>query len=158
LKREGGERAIYDALGQSKSFCGLCAVLSEIERDWASIAGKSLANLSVPRAYDDGVLVVAVKNRSAQQDMNFKKSAILKAVFDKTSLNLKDLRTEISRTLHPGTLAPKFPAPRRKRNAAPVKYGPELELTKAEILARNPGLRPELAEIIAQCRVGRAVR
>ena len=84
MKREGGEQPIYSALGQSESFFGLCAALSAVELDWASIAGKSLAGRSALRAFDDGVLVVVVENASVRQDMNFKKKIILEAIFNKT--------------------------------------------------------------------------
>ncbi|MDR1137872.1 MAG: DUF721 domain-containing protein [Synergistaceae bacterium] len=155
MKHKGGEKTVYNALVQSKSFFGLCAALSTVERDWESIAGKSLAVRSVPRAFDDGVLVVAVKNRLAQQDMNFKKTAILKVIFDKTSLKLKDIRTEIGWAPRYGDVPEKTATPSRKRKDAPVKYGPDLELIKTEIMSQNPGLGIELAAIIAQCRLDR---
>jgi hypothetical protein len=146
---------IYGALGQSKLFFGLCAALSAVERDWASIAGKALASRSAPRAFDDGVLIVTVENSSVQQDMNFKKKAILEAIFEKTSLKLKDMRTEIGRMPRRGVMPAKPAAVPRKKKGAPVEYGPELELIKAEIMAKNPDLEIKLAEIIAQCRLSR---
>jgi hypothetical protein len=155
LKHKGGEKTVYNALVQSKSFFGLCAALSAVERDWESIAGKSLAVRSVPRAFDDGILVVAVKNRLTQQDMNFKKSAILKAVFDKTSLKLKDIRTEIGWAQRYNAVPERTAAPSRGKKDAPVKYGPDLEIIKTEIMSQNPGLGIELAAIIAQCRLDR---
>jgi hypothetical protein len=156
LKREGGEQAVYDALGQSKSFFGLCAALSAVEHDWASIAGKSLANRSAVLAFDDGVLVVAAENSSVLQDMNFKKKAILEAIFDKTSLKLKDIRTEIGRAPRHGVMPMKSAPPRRKRKKnAPAEYGTELKLIKSEIMAQNPDLGIKLAEIIARCRLAR---
>jgi hypothetical protein len=155
LKRESGEQTIYGALGRSKSFFELCAALSAVERDWASIAGKSLASRSVLRAFDDGVLVVVVENPSAQQDMNFKKKAILDAIFDKTLLKLKDIRVEIGRVPRHGLTRAKPAAPVRRKKCGTVEYGPELELIKTEIIAQNPSLGAGLAEIMARCRIGR---
>lgn len=155
MKRKGGEQTIYSALSHSESFFGLCAALSAVERDWTSIAGKSLANRSVPRAFDDGVLVVVVENPSVRQDMNFKKKAILEAVFDKTSLKLKDIRTEIGRAPRRGAISAKPGAPFRRKKDASAEYGPELELIKTEIMTENPDIGIKLAEIIARCRLGR---
>jgi hypothetical protein len=157
LKREGGEQTIYGALGQSKSFFGLCAALSAVERDWASIAGKSLAGRSVLRAFDDGVLVVVVENSSVQQDMNFKKKIILEAIFGKTSLKLKDIRAEIGRVPRRGVIPAKSGTliRRSRKKDAPAWYGPELDLMKDEIMAQNPSLGIKLAEIIARCRLDR---
>lgn len=155
MKREGGEQTIYSALGQSKSFFGLCATLSAVERDWASIAGKPLAGRSAIRAFDDGVLVVVAENSSVQQDMNFKKKIILNAIFNKTSLKLKDIRVEIGRVPRHSVIPAKPVTLVRRKKDAPVEYGPELELIKAEIMTQNPGLEIKLAEIIARCRLGR---
>lgn len=155
MKREGGEQTIYDALDQSKSFLGLCAALFAVERDWASIAGKPLASRSVLRAFDDGVLVVAVENSSVQQDMNFKKKAILEAIFGKTSLKLKDIRTEVGRVPRRAAVQAKPAQPSPRRKDAPAAHGPELELIKAEIMAQNPGMEAKLAEIIARSRLVR---
>ncbi|MDR1508655.1 MAG: DUF721 domain-containing protein [Synergistaceae bacterium] len=154
MKREGGEQALYDALGQSKSFFGLCAALSAVEHDWASIAGKSLASRSAVLAFDDGVLVVAAESPSVLQDMNFKKKAILEAIFDKTSLKLKDMRTEIGRAPRRRVMPAKS-APSRGKKNAPAEYGQELKLIKSEIMAQNPDLGIKLAEIIARCRLAR---
>ncbi|MDR2779978.1 MAG: DUF721 domain-containing protein, partial [Synergistaceae bacterium] len=146
---------IYSALGQSESFFGLCAALSAVERDWASIAGKSLASRSALRAFDDGILVVVVENSSVQQDMNFRKKSILETIFAKTSLKLKDIRAEIGRAPRHGVIPAKPGAPSRGRKGATPEYGPELELIKAEIMTQNPDLGFELAEIIARCRISR---
>jgi hypothetical protein len=145
--------SLYGALGSLRNFFGVCATLSAIEEEWESLVGRALAHRSAVRSYDDGVLVVAVENRSTQQDMNFKKNAIIKAILMKTSLKLKDIRTEIA----PGSLRRSRPKqaerPVRRRRPEPVR-GFEFDMLKAEILEQNPGLGEKLAESIAICRGG----
>jgi hypothetical protein len=135
------------------SFFGLCVTLSAIEEEWESIAGGALASRSVIRSYDDGVLVVAVANRSAQQDMNFKKNAIIKAISLKTSLDVKDIRTEVAPVISRRRARP---AARNRGRRTEMAKGPEIDAMKAEILEQNPGIGEKLAETIACCRAGRA--
>ena len=89
------ELPIYRVLGGTRSFFSLCATLSMIEMEWKLIVGDALAKRSGPKSFEDGVLVVAVENKSAEKDMNFRKGAILREIRTKTSLSLKDIRTEI---------------------------------------------------------------
>jgi hypothetical protein len=143
---------IHGALGPLSSFFGLCATLYAIEEEWAEVAGDVLARRSAPRSYDDGVLVVAVESRSAQQDMNFRKNSILRAIALKTSLNLKDIRAEIAPLARGRSPERRTPgSPRRRLEAA----GPEVDAMKAGIMERHPGISERLAEAIAICRLCR---
>jgi hypothetical protein len=151
--REGEERPIYRVIGRDISFFGLCAALLMIEMEWRSIVGDALAKRSGPKSFEDGVLVVAVENKSAEKDMNFRKGAILREIRTKASLSLedmKDIRTEIG-----GAAKRERPI----RNAAARHAGRRIvpadgaDLLVSEMLDRNPLLTPELAKIIARCRV-----
>lgn len=144
---------VHSALGSLRSFFGLCGVLSEIEAEWRELAGSALARRSAVKSFDDGVLVVVVENRSAQQDMNFKKNAIIRAISMKTSLRLKDIRVEVAPVNH--ALKPRRHknAPRNRR--AFSADAPGLDAMKSDILSANPGIGEKLAEVIASCRLGR---
>jgi hypothetical protein len=145
---------INGALRELGSFFGLCAVLSDIASGWESIAGSALSRRSAVKSFDDGVLVVAVENRAAQQDMNFKKNAIIRAITEKTSLELSDIRAEIAPVVRPSR-----PAARRvrqnKRARAVKPLTPEIESMKEEIMLENPSLSEKIAESIAYCRQNR---
>ena len=148
--------SIHGAFGSLRSFFGLCAVLAEIEAEWKEIVGAALEKRSRVKSYHEGVLIVAVENRSAQQDMNFKKNSIIRAISAKTSLKLKDIRTEIAPVIR-GTVRTRQKTGRpRRRTRAGRKNAPELELLKAEILSEFPGLSDKLAETIAGCRLENA--
>jgi hypothetical protein len=136
-----------------KSFFGLCMTLSIIEQEWPSIAGNALASRSLPKSYDDGVLVVLVENSLAQQDMNFKKNAILKEIRAKASLRLKDIRTEIGRlSAHRPKGGPYARARRTKRALRPIPKA-ELDAMVSEVMGQDPNIAPDLAAAIARCRI-----
>jgi hypothetical protein len=142
--------SIHGALGPLSSFFGLCATLYAIEEEWPEVAGDALARRSAPRSYDDGVLVVAVENRLVQQDMNFRKNSILRAIALKTSLNLKDIRAEIA-PLARGRSPERHP-PSSSARRRPEVAGPEVDAMKAGIMERHPNISERLAEAIAICR------
>jgi hypothetical protein len=144
--------SIHSALGSLSKVFGLCVTLSAIEQEWESMVGSSLARRSAPRCYDDGVLVVAVENSSVQKDMNFKKNAIKNAILQKTSLTLKDIKTEIAPSSARRSSVRTILSRRRKRRTETI-WGPELDDMKAEILEQNPGISEKIAEAIARCRV-----
>jgi hypothetical protein len=91
------ERAVSSFLDSPELMLKLCESLARVEREWPSLAGEALARRSFPRAFEDGVLIVSVENRFALQDMNFKKSAVLKRIREETPLRLKDIKTEMGR-------------------------------------------------------------
>jgi hypothetical protein len=151
MGEESDEKRIFSALSRSEPFFARCMTLSMIEQEWKSIAGEALARRSGPKAYENGVLVVAVENRSAEQDMNFKKNAILKEIRAKTFLKLKDIRTEICRVKRKTVNVARPSLARRKKPR--VISGPELEAQVGEIMERNPKLKPETAYAAARCRL-----
>ena len=145
---------IHGALSPLRSFFGLCATLSEIESEWEQVAGAALARRSRVKSYDGGVLVVAVENRSAEQDMNFRKNSIIKAISAKTSLKLSDIRTEITPVVRGMPRRAAQHAGRRIRHKrAGTVNASELENLKTEILYEFPELGGKLAEMIAECRL-----
>jgi hypothetical protein len=144
---------IHSVLGSLRSFFVLCLALSEIESEWEQIAGAALARRSRVKSYDDGVLVVAVENRSAEQDMNFKKNSIIKTISAKMSLKLKDIRAEVAPVARGMRRAGRCSVRSRHRRRSPTVNGSELEKLKSEILSANPGLSEKLAETIAGCRL-----
>ena len=144
---------IHGALGPLRSFFGLCATLSEIESEWEKLAGAALARRSCVKSYDNGVLVVAVENRSTELDMNLKKKLIIKAILTETSLKLREIRTEIAPVIRRVRRMRRM-AGARRRKRAPAANTSELEKLKAEILSKNPELSEKLAETIAGCRLG----
>ena len=144
---------IHGVFAPLRSFFGLCATLSEIESEWEQVAGTALAHRSRVKSYDGGVLVVAVENRSVEQDMNFKKNSIIKAISAKTSLTLSDIRTEIAPVPCGMQRAARHAGKYSRRKRAVTVDASELEKLKAEILSKNPGLSEELAGTIAECRL-----
>ena len=144
---------IHGALGPLRSFFGLCAALSEIESEWEQVVGPALARRSRVKSYDDGVLVVAVENRSAEQDLNFKKNSIIRAISAKTSLKLRDIKTEIAPVIRGVQRTRRKTGGTCRRKRALYVNSPELEKLKTEILSDNPGLSEKLAEAIAVCRL-----
>ena len=147
---------IHGALNPLRSFFGLCATLAEIESEWEQVVGPALARRSRVKSYDDGVLVVTVENRSAEQDMNFKKNSIIRAISAKTSLKLSDIRTEIAPVIRGVKRTRRKTGGTRRRKREPDVNSPELEKLKTEILSENPGLSEQLAETIAGCRLENA--
>jgi hypothetical protein len=127
-------------------------MLSAIEAEWESIAGHILARRSKVLSYDDGILVVAVENRSVQQDMNFKKNTIIRAVSAKTSLQLRDIRTEIAPSVRAGSSGRAKATRARRKKMADSPASPEIDGLKEEILSQNPGLSEKIAFAIACCR------
>jgi hypothetical protein len=151
LKRKGGGlKSINEELGSYGSIFGLCADLASVENNWPSIAGDALARRSAPRSYEDGVLVVTVQNKLVQQDINFRKSAIIKEINTNTVLALRDIRAEVGLPLK--KTAPRGGVKKRRRRVPPAAKGPELERAKSEIMERHPALDEELAAAIARCR------
>jgi len=148
---------IHGALGSLRSFFGFCLALAEIESEWEQIAGSALARRSRVKSYDDGILVVSVENRSAEQDLNFRKKPIIRAISAKTSLKLKDIRTEIAPVVRGMRRTQRNTGVPRRRRRATAKNVLELEKLKAEILSENPGLSEKLAEAIAGCRLSISV-
>ena len=147
---------IHGALGPLRSFFGLCAILSEIESEWEQIAGAALARRSRVKSYDGGVLVVAVENRSAEQDMNFKKNSIITAVSAKTSLKLIDIKTEITPLVRGARRTARHTGKRGRRKRGGAANASEIEKLKTEILLKFPGLSEKLAVTIAECRLENA--
>ncbi|MDR0764236.1 MAG: DUF721 domain-containing protein, partial [Synergistaceae bacterium] len=121
-----------------------------VENNWASIAGDAIARRSRPRSFEDGVLVVAVQNKLVQQDINFRKSAIIKEINANTVLALRDIRAEVGLPLKKA--GARDGGKKRRSRAQPAANGPELERMKSEIMERHPALSEELAEAIARCR------
>jgi hypothetical protein len=151
LTREtGGLKSIYETLGSYGSVFGLCADLASVENNWPSIAGDAAARRSSPRSYEDGVLVVAVQNKLVQQDINFRKSAMIREINANTALALRDIRAEVG--LPVKKTHPRDGVKKRRRQAAPAAKGPELERVKDEIMESHPDLSEELAAAIARCR------
>ena len=144
---------IHGALSPLGSFFGLCATLWEIESEWEQIAGEVLARRSRVKSYDNGVLVVAVENHAAEQDMNFKKKSIIKAISAKTSLKLNGIRTEIAPVTRKARRVTQKAGRCNRRKRARNVNSTELEKLKTEILSDNPGLSEQLAETIAGCRL-----
>jgi hypothetical protein len=97
VKREGGERPVYSAIGIDSPFMRTCSALLAVEIEWRRIVGGALASRSFPKAYEDGVLVVCVDGAAAMQDMNFKKNAIVREIRTKASLKIDDIRVEFGR-------------------------------------------------------------
>jgi hypothetical protein len=159
LRREGGDlKSINEELGSYGSIFGLCADLASVENNWPSIAGDALARRSAPRSFKDGVLVVAVQDKLVQQDINFKKNAIIKEINANTVLALRDIRAEVGLPLK--KTVPRGGGKKRRRRAPPAAKGPELERVKNEILECHPAMDEELAAAIARCRAvsGRSPR
>jgi hypothetical protein len=151
-ERRGWERPIYSAISREKSIENLSVTLSMVEAEWASLIGEPLARRSRPKAFEEGILVVAVDSRAAQQDMNFKKKFILNEIRGRISLDIKDIRTEL------GGFSGVAPARRpsragrgRPRTAQPDEA--ETASRAVEILASYPALDPALALTLARCRV-----
>lgn len=151
MKREGGGiKSINEELGSYGGLFGLCADLALVENNWPSIAGDAIARRSMPRSFEDGVLVVAVEDKLVQQDINFRKSAIIKEINANTVLALKDIRTEVGLPLKKAV--PCAGGKRRRKRASPAVKGPEFERVKGEIMECHPALDEELAAAIARCR------
>ncbi|MDR1134536.1 MAG: DUF721 domain-containing protein [Synergistaceae bacterium] len=149
-RKGGGLKSVYEELGSYGNFFGLCADLASVENNWPSIAGDALARRSSPRSFEDGVLVVVVENKLVQQDINFRKSAIMREINSHTVLALKDIKTEVGPPLK--KTAARSGVKKRKKRAPPAAKGPELERVKNEIMERHPALGEELAAAIARCR------
>ena len=152
MKRQGGGlKSINEGLVSYGRFFGLCADLASVENNWPSIAGDAVARRSTPRSFEDGVLVVAVEDKLVQQDINFKKNAIIKEINANTALALKDIRTEVGLPLKKNV--PRGAGKKRRRRVRAAAKGPELERVKTGIMERHPALGEELAAAIARCRV-----
>jgi hypothetical protein len=151
MKRQGGGRPIYSALGIDSPILRICAALSAIEREWHRIVGHALAARSYPKAFEDGVLVVSVDGYSALQDMNFRKSQIMRAIRDNARLKLCDLKVETGSPMKLQCHA--LPPSAERRKNAP-RIDPEaLDKLSGEILSAHSDLDPELARSIARCRL-----
>ena len=149
-REEGGLKFIHEALGSYGNIFGLCADLASVENNWPSIVGDAIARRSSPRYFEKGVLVVAAQNKLVQQDINFRKSAIIKEINANTVLALRDIRAEVGLPLK--KTVPRGRVKKRARRAPPAAKGPELERVKREIMERHPALDEELAAVIARCR------
>ena len=147
---------IHGALGSLRSFFGLCATLAEIESEWEQLAGSALGRRSRVKSFEEGILVVIVENRSAEHDMNFKKNSIIRAISAKTSLKLRDIRTEIAPVVRGIQRRRQNSGRLRRQKRAGTVNAPELEKLKSEILSKNPGLSEKLAWTIAECRLASA--
>jgi hypothetical protein len=134
-----------------KSVHRLCVSLAALEREWRFVVGDALADRSCPKMFEDGVLVVSVTGQSVMQDIGFKKAAIRRAIRDKISLEIKDIRAEI------GRLNRTVPEPPPRRRARPPRRdgtaGRKIDDMCRDIMSRHEGLDPELALRIARCRV-----
>ncbi|MDR1651541.1 MAG: DUF721 domain-containing protein [Synergistaceae bacterium] len=148
MERE--DKSVSEILSPANSTLMLCATLFAIEQEWASVVGDALSRRSCPSSYEDGILVVAVENRSAEQDLNFRKAAVLREIRSKASIRLKDIRTEIGRVKRGGTDC--AVRARRKRKRPPVPEA-EIDALTGDMLARDPKLRPEVARAAARCRL-----
>ena len=153
MKRQGGGlKSINEELGPYGNFFGLCADLASVENNWPSIAGDAVARRSSPRSFEKGVLVVAVEDKLVQQDINFKKNAIIKEINANTALALKDIRAEVGMPLKKTVPRGRAAGKKRRKRPLPAAKGPELESAKTEIMERHPALGEELAAAIARCR------
>jgi hypothetical protein len=151
MKRQGGKRPIYSALGIGSPILRICAALSAIEREWPRIVGHALAARSFPKAFEDGVLVVSVEGHSAFQDMNFRKNQIMREIRDNAWLKLCDIKVETGRKTRARDSAIALRSAKRK--TAP-RIDPEaVEKISGEILSAYSDLDPELARSIARCRL-----
>ncbi|MDR1514203.1 MAG: DUF721 domain-containing protein [Synergistaceae bacterium] len=151
MKRTGGKRPIYSALGIGSPLMRTCTALAAIEREWARIVGPALARRSRPTSYEDGVLVVSADGHAALQDMNFRKRQIIMEIRKNAWLELSDLKIETGRPYSQNMAHLPHPA---KRTAPPKRIDPEaLEKLSGEILSAHPDLPPELASSIARCRL-----
>ncbi|MDR3321234.1 MAG: DUF721 domain-containing protein [Synergistaceae bacterium] len=149
-KREGGERPIYSALGADSSIMRVCKALAVVEREWARIVGVALASRSALKAYEDGVLVISAEGQAALQDINFKKSFIMREIRTNARLKVSDVRVEQG-YMHGGEMPVIVPAVRAHGR---VRIDPEAEeAIKNEILSAHDGLDPDLARSIARCRI-----
>jgi hypothetical protein len=124
--------------------------LASVENNWPSIAGDAIARRSSPRSFEDGVLVVAAQNKLVQQDINFRKNAIIREINANTVLALRDIRAEVGLPLQKTSL--RGGGKKQRRRATPAAKGPEHERVKNEIMERHPALGEELAAAIARCR------
>jgi hypothetical protein len=151
VKRVGGERPVYSALGIDSPLMRTCSALLAVELEWRRIVGTALASRSFPKAYEDGVLVVCVDGAAAMQDMNFRKNAIVREIRTKAALKIDDIRVEIGGRRNRAEPAGGGLTKRRAR-APRVPAHAEEELVR-EMLARYSGISPELAHSIARCRI-----
>jgi hypothetical protein len=150
LNREDGLKSINEELGSYRNFFGLCADLASVENNWPSIAGDAVARRSSPRSFEDGVLVVAVEDKLVQQEINFRKSEIIKEINANTVLALQDIRTEVGLPLKKAAGRGVGKKQRSRSQAAAGEA--EIERVKSGIMERHPALDEELAAAIARCR------
>ncbi|MDR3164944.1 MAG: DUF721 domain-containing protein [Synergistaceae bacterium] len=153
MNREERLKSISEELGSYRSFFGLCADLASVENNWPSIAGDAVARRSLPRSFKDGVLIVVVENKLVQQDINFKKNAIINGINTNTALAIKDIRAEVGLPLRKTGTCGRDAWKRRKKRVQIVAKETELEHVKNEIMERHPALGEELAAAIARCRI-----
>lgn len=152
----GHERPIYSTLsaaGDITSLASLCAALRTLESEWAQIVGASLSRRSAPASYENGVLLVVVDCQAAMQDMNFKKASLARIIRERSLLRVDDIRVEVGR---PAKTARKITG--GGRGATATRRSRQLdeatvEALALEISAEHPQIDPELAEILARCRM-----
>jgi hypothetical protein len=151
MRREkSSSRPIYDVLSDplTASVSSLCMALSAIEREWRAIAGDRLAYRTAPKALEGNVLVVAADGQAALQDLNFKKSALVRKISAGARIELRDIRVELGAAPRASACPALRPAPR-----APQTDPEAVESLAVEILSSYGDIDPELARTIARCRV-----
>ena len=160
-KTAKNELPIYSTLsaaGEITSLASLCAALQTIEAEWPQIVGARLSRRSAPASYENGVLLVVVDCQAAMQDMNFKKASLARIIRERSLLRVDEIRVEVGR---PAKIAQKITG--GGRSAAPVRRTRQIDdatvaAIALEISAEHPQIDPELAEILARCRVMSAVK
>ncbi|MDL2263461.1 DUF721 domain-containing protein, partial [Synergistaceae bacterium OttesenSCG-928-I11] len=147
-------RPIYDLLSVPSvtTVTSLCMTLSALEREWRALVGDRLALRTAPHALEGDVLVVTADGPAVLQDLNFKKSALVRKIRTGARIDLRDIRVELGSVARkPGAHAPRRSGPKAPPRAARVDPD-AVESLAAEILSRYETMSPELARTIARCR------
>jgi hypothetical protein len=134
----------------------VCYALAALEKEWPRIVGPALASRSLPKSWENGVLVVLVDGHAALQDINFRKNAIMSEIRTKAKLKLEDMKIEQGYRQKRVGFRPSAPRPRIAR--APRVDPQAEESLKNEILTAHSDLDPELAGLIARCRLASECR
>lgn len=137
--------------GEAPSLLRLCSLLRRMESNWSGLVGAALARRSSPKQFEfskiGGVLHVTVNNSAALQDMNFKKSGILREVERFTSLPLVELRVTIG-NIAPSREVAENPGRKKKRLLLDER---EVDATVRELSSEIED--PALARAMARFRL-----
>jgi hypothetical protein len=151
---KSSSRPIYDVLSNplAASVTSLCMALSAIEHEWRAIVGDRIAARTAPKALEGDVLVVAADGQAVLQDMNFKKSALVKKISAGARIELRDIRVELGMPPRTAARPPHHSKP-NARLSAPQADPEAVESLACEILSMYADIPPELARTIARCRI-----